>query len=169
MSKSTKNIIILVFVTIIFLVICSFLFYAFEVRKIQKIKPTQLPTKTKEHSYQDIIPNFAGFVVAKEADAISVKGIIPELGKIQREEEAILTIKFKIPPNTKITKLEITDKGPKQVSLGFQDVQLGDQVAIKTDQIDKNKKEAIATEILILEPLPGLPIPQGKPTFIPNQ
>lgn len=166
-----KNIYFLIFILVALLITGFVIYYS---KKMEISEILEIPVPGKEYSYENIIYNFWGFVVEKEGNTISVEGVIPEPEKTQTEEESLITIKFKITANTKIVKLETVklkepEEETKQISVGPEAIQINDHLALKTDKIDIEKKEAIATDILILESLPALPLPEEKTTPTPNQ
>lgn len=100
----------------------------------------------KEYSYKDVIYNFWGPVQEKQGEAVLVEATSPDPAKASSDWPRQI-IKFEITDQTKIVK---TDEQGNQVFVKSETIQIGDHLGIKTDQIDVAKKEAIATDILIL-------------------
>jgi len=155
MLKDYKNKkLILIIIGLVFIAIAVALFYFFFLKIKLAPEPAIKPTTeaTEEYSYKNVIYNFWGVVKEKQGDIVFVQGITPKT-KISETEPNIQTIKFKITQQTEIVK---RDEQGNQIFASLESIQLEDNLGIKADQIDTIKKEAIATDILILSALPEL-------------
>ena len=152
-----KNIYFWIFVLIALFISGGLIYY------LNKLEIPEIPVPSPEYSYKNLVYDFWGYVVVKEKDTVSVEGIIRKPGEAG-ENQAPQTIKFKITADTIIVKQHTVESENKEVAttqifVGPETIQLKDHVGLKTDEIDTEKKEAVATDILILEPVPPMPLP----------
>lgn len=155
-----KKLIICVVVVLIILADVAIFFYYFKKPNKTAIPETKISAKEiaaevtpiKEYNFQTVIYNFWGKVVSKDDGGILVEGIIPKTSPSDKETNQ--TTKFKVSSDTKIVKEQIPGEN-WQTFFSLEDIQIGDSVGIKSDEINVEKKEASVTDILILNPAPS--------------
>jgi len=141
MLKDYKNIII--FVAIIFIIICGAFFYFLEIKKNQEKEIPQIPPeKNEEYPYANITFNLTGIVKEKGEDWILVEDKTPNPSPLTGGNKSPNFIKIKVVPESKIAK------GNRLISL--QAIEFGDYVLLKTSQINETLSEATASDIFIL-------------------
>lgn len=150
-AQGSKQKRIIIDLIIILLIIIVGGFFYFIIKNPQPIEP--LPIE-EPYSYRNIIYNFWGFVTDKQAGILTIEGVSPQRMSKEnlRETEAVQTVKFSFNQQTKIVK---KDREGEQSFIDFETIQIGDHLALKTDQnIDQATIQVMTNDILLLPALP---------------
>jgi len=146
-----KKIIWTVIIIIIIILIYAAVFFSYFKKSDNKPVVENIPVVTEDisapkYDFKQVAYNFWGKVLSKDNEGILIEGIVPKASP--SEKEINQTVKFKISSDAKIVKQS------DEAFYKLEDIQIGDRVAVKSEGLNVEKKEALATDILILDPMP---------------